>query len=166
MIKTLFETELTDVADTDIEGVGNLRFNSDGRIYRWVKNHAATVIAQGCPTCYDAGSVGTAALLESVETPVSADLMLAAGIAMTGFAISGGICYGWIQVQGYCPDVSVIGTTNIVVGDELIATNNLTTLKIASAPGTAPTYSSHYIAIETAVSTSVAQAKDVMVRCL
>ena len=166
MIKILFETALTDVRATDVEGVGTLRYAEDGRIYRWVKNHAATTLTAKQPTCYDVGSVGTEALYESVEEPVTNDLMLNAGIAMTGFAISGGICYGWIQVQGYCPDVQVIGTTNIVVGDELIASNGLDTLKISSAPGTAPIYSSHYVAVETAISTSAAQVKDVMVRCL
>ena len=174
MIKVLFETALTDVKSTDVEGVGTLRYE-DEKVYRWVKNHAATVIAAKAPVCYDAGAVGTIALFDSVETPVTADLMLSAGVAMTAFAISGGVCYGWTQVQGYFKDARVGSPATssglsaaIAIGATLLPKDGLTWLGHSVAVGTAPSYAFHYVALETlaAATPSVANAKDVYIKCL
>jgi hypothetical protein len=47
MIKTLFETALTDIRSTDIEGVSTLRYESDGRVFRWVKKDARVLGVSG-----------------------------------------------------------------------------------------------------------------------
>lgn len=167
--KTLFKTKLTDTRATDVEGVGVLREDDEGNIYRWVKNDGAAVLVVHETVCYDVTAVGSAALFESVGDPVTNDLMLAAGICVTGIAISGGICYGWIQVQGYHKDAAVLGVsgTAVAVGDQLIPANGVGTLIRTVAVGTAPSYPHTFFALETCSDdTGATYAKDVYVKCL
>ena len=42
--KVLFQTALTGLELTDIEGVGILRTDEFGRIFRWVKNMSSTAL--------------------------------------------------------------------------------------------------------------------------
>lgn len=171
-LKTLFQTALTDIKDSDVEGVGVLRYDEDGNIYRWEKNRNATAWTAKQPVCYDAGNVGTSALFKSANSPVAADLMLAAGIAMAAVEASGSDCYGWVQVQGYCADARVItpatGDDDIEIGSELVAVNAQTYLTYQGNAGAVPIYSSHFLALE-AVATATGAAvvaKDVYVKCL
>ncbi len=178
MLKTLFETALTDVSTEDIEGVGSLRYDEKGKVYRWVKNEATSALTAKQPVCYDVSDVGTKALYETVLTPAAADLMCAAGIVLTGIGKSGGTtgCFGWVQVQGYCQDAlvatpnTVAGgiTSALLVGSEVICVDGKTALAHSDEPGNAPVYSSHFIALETlaAATPAVSTAIDVMVRCL
>ena len=118
--------------------------------------------------CYDAGNVGSAALIKSVNSPVTADLMLQAGIALTAIAASGGNCYGWIQIRGYCKDARVLGVsgTAVAIGDELVSANGTTTLTRATAVGTAPKRLLTFQALE-AVSdaTGATYSKDIYIVC-
>lgn len=174
--KILFETKLTDVAISDIEGVGVLRNGEDGRKYRWVKNRNATAFTAKQPVCYDAGNVSTIALYQAVNSPVAADLMLAAGIAMTAMGKSGGTtgCYGWVQVEGYFENARVTKpkTAAIALGQELICVNTETLLSNigAATVGNACVYSSHFVALQAQTTTGTGAtavgAVDVMVRCL
>lgn len=167
--KILFKTALTDTDSADLDGVGILRYDDIGRVYRYVKNRNATAFTAKQPVCYDVGNVGTEALIKSVNSPVTADLMVQAGIALTAIAASGGLCYGWVQVQGYCQDARVLGVsgTAVAVGDELVAANATTTLTRATAVGTAPKRPLTFMALETCSdATGATYAKDVYVKCL
>jgi hypothetical protein len=168
MIKTLFETKLTDIKSTDVEGVGTLRYESDGRVFRWVKNEGSACTAKQ-PMCYDVSDVGTNALFHTVLTPATADLMMQAGIAVTAIGASGAVCYGWVQVEGYFQDARVLGVsgTAIAVGDELVAADATTTLTRATAVGTAPKRRRTFIALEVvSAATGAVYAKDVDIHCL
>jgi len=173
-LKVLFETGLTDVKSSDVEGVGTLRYGKLGRVYRWIKNRNATAFTAKQPVCYDAGNVSTDALFKSVNSPVTADLMLAAGIAMTAIGKSGGTtgCYGWVQVQGYFKDARVLtpatGADDIEIGSALVPVDTKTYLAYAGNAGTAPAYSNHFIALETVATATGAAvvSKDVYVKCL
>ncbi len=175
-IKALFRTGLLDADNTDLDQVGSLRYDQDGNIFRYVKNHSTTAILANQAVCYDAGKVGTKALYDSVESPVSADLMLNAGIAMTALAISGGVCFGWVQAEGYHANALVATpctasggiNTAVAVGSELVSIDALTTLAHTVLPGVAPTYSNHFIALQilAAATPLVSTPIDVMVRCL
>jgi len=169
MIKTLFETKLTDIRKTDVEGVSILRYEDDGSIYQWQKNRNATAFTAKQPVCFDAGNVGSLALHKSVNSPVTADLMLAAGIAVTAIEASGSKCYGWIQRRGYfngAPTLAVSGTA-IAVGDELQAVNAQTYLARVTAVGTAPTRPFHFVALEvSSAATGATYSKDCYVACL
>lgn len=172
MIKILFETKLTDVASSDIEGVGTLRYGPEGQVCRWVKNRSATTaIAAKEPVCYDEAKVGSSALFESVEVPTAGNVMLAAGLAITAIVASASdaLCFGWITVQGYFQDAVLQPTATIVgIGDELDATSASVNLDFLTTDGTAPAYSNHYVALEvvTTTSTVTEYAKDVFVKCL
>ncbi len=172
MIKVLFETQLTDVAKTDIEGVGTLRYGDGGRVWRWVKNRSATTaIAAKEPVCYDDAKVGTKAVLQSVEVPTSGNVMLQAGLAVTAIVASASdaLCFGWVCVQGYFQDAVLQPTATIVgVGDELNVTAAKGFLDFLTTDGTSPAYSLHFIALETVTTTSTVTeyAKDVCVKCL
>lgn len=164
--KTVFKTKLTDTESTDVEGVGQEREDAFGRKYRWVKNRNATAFTAKQPVCYDAGNVGSEALLKSVNSPVTADLMLAAGIALTAIGASGAVCYGWVQIQGYCQDARVLGVsgTAVAVGDELVSANATTTLTRAVAVGTAPKRLLTFQALETVSdATGAPYSKDVFI---
>ena len=168
MIKTLFETKLTDIRATDVEGVGVLRYEPDGKIFRWTKNEGSACTAKQ-PMCYDVSDVGTDALFKTVLTPVSADLMVAAGVAVTAIGASGALCFGWVQVEGYFQDARVLAVsgTAIAVGDELNAANGTTTLTRVTAVGTAPIRQHTFIALETeSGDTGATRAKDVYINCL
>ena len=169
-VKTLWQTELTDIKSTDVEGVGQLRYEdgADGGVYRWVKNRNATAFTAKQPVCYDAGNVGSKTLLQKVNSPVTEDLMLAAGIAVTAIGASGANCYGWVKVEGYFQDALVLGVsgTAVLVGDELVAADGATTLTRATAVGTAPKRRLTFVALE-AVSdaTGAVYSKDVYIHC-
>lgn len=167
--KILFQTALTDLEDTDVEGVYTLRTEEDGTVYQWVKNRNATAFTAKQPVCFDAGNVGSSALFKTVNSPVTADLMLAAGIAVTAIAASGGDCYGWIMRRGYFKDARVLGVsgTAVAVGDELVAVNAQTYLTRATAVGTAPKRLLTFQALETVSdATGTVYAKDVYAFCL
>jgi hypothetical protein len=170
-LKTLFQTALTDIKDTDIEGVGVLRYDDEGNIDRWEKNRNATAWTAKQPVCYDAGNVGTSALFKSANSPVAADLMLAAGIAHAAVEASGGACYGWVRVQGYFADARIRTpkTDTLEIGGEVVAVDAQTYLERQGDAGTAPIYSNHFIALEEVVSDGTGTAvvaKDVYVKCL
>jgi hypothetical protein len=171
MIKTLFVTKLTDVKSTDIEGVGTLRYEPEGKIYRWVKNRNTTAFTAKQPVCYDADNAGSSILIQKVNTPVTADLMLQAGIAVSAIAASGGNCYGWVQVQGYFQDARVKEpkTAAFAIGDELAAVNATTYLNQVTAVGTAPKYRLTFQLLEAiatnATSTTVG-SYDVYIACI
>jgi len=171
MIKTLFETKLTDLTIADVEGVGTLRHEPDGRVYRWVKNRNATAFTAKQPVCYDIGNVGSNALFKSVNSPVTADLMVAAGIAIGAIAASGSTtkCHGWVLAQGYAQDCRVLAVsgTAIAIGDELVTANATTTLTRATAVGTAPKRRFTFVALEAeSGDTGATRTKDVYVNCL
>jgi len=170
--KTMFEAGLTKIKSTDTEGVGTIRRDEKGKAYRWVKNRNATAIARLAVCCYDADDFdGSAEQFEAVNMPVTNDLMLAAGVAMTAFGISGAICFGWIQVEGFCANVATRTpkSTAIAIGTELICENTVGTLARSVAAGTAPIYSNHFIAMEaiaTDATGTATTACDVMIKCL
>jgi hypothetical protein len=167
--KILFQTKLVQLDKVDKDGVGTIRRDEFGRAFRYTKNRNATAFTAKQPVCFDVGNVGTFALLKSVNSPVTADLMVQAGIAMTAIAASGGDCFGWVQQLGYFQDARVVGVsgTAIAVGDELVAANAATTLTRATAVGTAPKRQFTFQALEAvSAATAIVYAKDVYINCL
>lgn len=168
-IKQVFATKLTDIKTADLEGVGVLRRDENGNTYRWVKNTAATALTAKQPVCYEVALAGTEAMFQSVLTPATADLMMAAGVAVTAIAASGGKMYGWIQVQGRFQDARVLAVSGTAgaVGEEYIGANGTTTLARATAAGTAPKYQKNYTCLEVvSAATGATLAVDVYVNCL
>jgi len=94
MEKQIFNTTgITVVSDKDLEGVGSIRKDAVGNVYRWVKNGNATgsTASAGSAMCYEAGVV------TSVIQPTTAQLAAGAGITQGDLI---GQSYGWILCKG------------------------------------------------------------------
>lgn len=106
--KKVFMTELTDLRDNDVEGLGILKHDEYGRIFRWVKNAGATdLVAAG--VCLRKLGQTTPLAAEKRVLPADATAgpatclkTMPAGVPITGIAASGAtaLCFGWIQVEG------------------------------------------------------------------
>jgi len=155
--KILFKTSLTETASTDVEGVGTLRFEEDGKVYRWVQANTATDFLEGQAVCYDiAGGTGSlTSILETVLHASDTNLGLFAGITMTAMETGD---YGWIQVYGFHADAKVLAGTGslFTAGASLKCNTGTNTGTAASASllmddvalGSSPTYPSYAIALE------------------
>lgn len=108
MLRDMFYTRLTESSTTDKEGVGRLRIEDDGKIYRWVKNaESATAVTVGQAVCHTISELGD--FYKSVKIPLTANLSALGGIVVsTSIAAAS---YGWIQVLGYNASISAIGAT-------------------------------------------------------
>ena len=92
--KQLFVTrEVTQTSDKDLEGVGTIREDDKGNVFRWVKFSEATnsTVSQYGAVCYDGDNRG------EVKRPATATRPNMAGIVQA--ELTGGK-YGWIQVKG------------------------------------------------------------------
>lgn len=104
--KILFQTKLTDLETTDLEGKGNLRHEEQGKIYRWVKNVSATaLVAKGaCLKNLTSVLANMNIGVRSVDTltAATAQLHLPGGVPVTAIAASGAGTgdHGWVQVAG------------------------------------------------------------------
>jgi len=132
MNKLLFATQnVTDTRDTDVEGVGTLRWDGD-KCYRWVANATTDVsFTVGEVVCHDITNTST--MMQTIIKPATADLSMLAGVCVSNIASSTGTNpkrFGWIQVFGYCATVSVINLTDATpaAGDYMKAVNAQTYL--------------------------------------
>ena len=99
-IKKVFQTSLTDIATTDLEGIGTIRFEGNN-IYKYVRYEAAAAAVAGVAgeACYyDATDTAPIGYINSVVTSdTSASDNTGAGILQA--ALTDGD-YGWIQIKG------------------------------------------------------------------
>jgi hypothetical protein len=148
--KVLFQTALTDIKSSDVEGIGALRNDVSGNVYRWVYNIGASAMAAGgCAFVHDsAGSLSTALTTVDRATASSLGMDGLAGIAMAAITSSAGASpYGWIQCRGFHSGVSVVkgvaGSTAMVLDKTSASTATFTrtviTLNSASTASTQTT---------------------------
>ena len=118
MLKQVWKTKLvTEVRNTDVEGVGSLRWVDD-KLYRWVRNDdAAKDFAVGDVVFHDSAVTDPVNMFEGIEDCDTEGLGLMAGVVMAptlvfyAAADSSKRCYGWIQVLGYTPSAQVLHHT-------------------------------------------------------
>jgi len=119
--KQLFTTYLTEVATTDLEGVGTLRWDG-ANCYRWVYNATGSATVVGEITCHDLSANPDSTLVESIYMSLDTDLSMLAGVCLSVIADEG---YGWIQVFGVTDSVIAMGGTSggtdTAIGDYLLA---------------------------------------------
>jgi hypothetical protein len=167
MLKTLFQTFLDQTYSSDLEGVGRLRFEDDGTIYRWVKNEdASNAFVAGDVVCHKIANISTAH--QTILQSATANLGMLAGVVMGPLAANTGTTpkiYGWIQVYGYNGTIKMEGTAAIAAGDSLKPVNAQNYAVIATAMGTAPTLPRQIQALE-AYAVGAAAAKRGFIRCL
>jgi hypothetical protein len=93
-MKHVFATYLTAIESTDVEGVGRVREDDLGNIYKWVQNVetvTSTNATQYGAACYEDTT------LQSAGVPATANLGNLAGFWQAAVP---GQSYGWIQCQG------------------------------------------------------------------
>lgn len=163
-MKTIFQTELTQVSQTDLEGAGTLRFTDDGRVYRWVQNRSSTTaLVANQSVCYHVASAaaGSETFYKSVFTPATANLGALAGALETGIAAD---YYGWVQVEGFKPDLLVKlpkTATDIIVSCTLLGVDATTTPAKDQLLGTAPVYTSTIVALESVATAAAASTTSI-----
>lgn len=105
--KILFQTQLTELATTDIEGIGVIREDEFGDLYKWMRNDASSAINR-YGACFEKftsvlSDVGKCILSPDAATgPATAQVTMPAGSPMTNIGASGSStgCYGWVKIQG------------------------------------------------------------------
>jgi hypothetical protein len=143
-MKNLFATQVTESSHVDVEGVGSIRIEADGKMYRWVKNTSTTITPAAGDAVFHDYSEGADAM-KSVIVAATADLGFLAGIvASTTIAANTGTnpkCYGWIQIFGYAL-ANILGdkTTAFAAGHHVKGVDANVYLVFGTALGTAPLY--------------------------
>jgi len=169
-LKSLFVTDLTDTrtaAQGDVEGVGSIRFDNDGKVYRWVKNNEAYALAVGVPVVHEWADTTTA--LQKVSVALTANLGFLAGVCISAIPTLG---FGWIQIQGYNAACYVSGeteTTTYAAGYYLKAVNAtgtaMSTAYMTNDAATQPSYKRN-IQMQAVLSTgTVSTARPVRINC-
>ena len=104
--KVLFQTGLSALSTTDEEGIGNLRYEMNGRVYRYVKNQSATALVRG-GSCLKAltdnlANHGLKVISPDFEaaTTGTASMYVAGGVPVTAIGASGASAFGFVQVAG------------------------------------------------------------------
>ena len=135
--KLLFETALNDSKDSDIEGIGTIRDEEDGKSYRWVLNNGNADIVKGSPMAANAYTFASGTFYgygQEAKQAVDVDAFL--GLAMTAIATTE---YGWAQRYGTfadsakCMQNEQTGATAMPIGQNV---KMLTGTATATASGT------------------------------
>lgn len=98
MEKVLFVTGLTEIAATDLEGVGVIRQSGDC-FFRWVQNKNTTALTVGMIAYHKAADLGNMhSKVYDFITAAIANRGLMAGVVMADSLTAD--YYGWIQIWG------------------------------------------------------------------
>lgn len=136
---------------------GDVRYDSTGKVYKFVKNLHSSALAVGDVVMQAfANAVGY-----EVNRMTTATLNMLAGVAVGAIPASG---YGWIQIEGDNDTILMEGTSAIAIGDSLKGVNAQLYLVKDAATGTEATYARHVIARE-AYNTGSAATKKGTIRC-
>lgn len=164
-LKQAFVTSLTESATSDLEGVGTLRIDQDGNVFRWVYNEDGVTMALGQIAFHTL--TNTSVILEKVDMCASANYGAMAGVVMATSGIAT-LNWGWIQVLGYCTTAYVINddTVAIATGDYVKGVQTAT--YGARDAATQPAYLRNLQILEAyaTAGTPAAAAKKVLVNCL
>ncbi len=152
--KVLFQTELNQLATSDLEGLGAERRDEKGNVYRWVKNCGSTSVVEGSPVLKMVTSV-LAAVNKKVISPdgqgaATASLAAPAGLARTGIAKSGSATgdHGWVMVKGNTSTAYVYqAVTALTVGMWAAVTSTIYGVTYAFDKPTPATYDAQHKAI-------------------
>jgi len=171
-LKLAWETELTDVGKStdrqagDLEGVGRIRVDADGKVYRWVQNKHSAVLDAGDVVFHTYSDLLDAE--KYVRDGLTADLGYMAGVVMAGEDVAvDGFC--WIQIHGPHDGVDVLepGSSAPVAGATLngVTAQLYVTTVGAVAMNTAPK-NIRYIELLTVTGTTSAVVKtDCFIQC-
>lgn len=122
-------------------GVGHVREDEYGNMYKWVKNSTGGALVANRAYCYGTLLLTTGyrsgwEVFTLGQTGKGTAINMFAGISMSA-APDGYFC--WIQVSGYCATLPIEGTTDVAATDNLKMVSGQTYLVKDVAAGTAPT---------------------------
>ena len=101
-IKKIFVTPLTDVASSDLEGIGVLRFEGN-KVYKYMKiqNTTATVAGVAGDAVLYAAATGYSTNTVVIDATDGDSVPFGAGLLMGSVTGTAGTAYyGWIQLKG------------------------------------------------------------------
>ena len=134
-VRQSFFTALTDTKTTDVEGVGTLRTDQFGNVYRWVYNQSTTTSLAGQPACFDASDVAATFYQNVVGMSdiAAGDEFFLAGVFISAIPT---LNYGWILVSGKYDTARLINSAAVAGGilEAIISTTD-TTLTAMGAAG-------------------------------
>ncbi len=162
-VSRLWRTTLTEVATTDLEGVGTIRWDGDNA-FRWVYNATGSATVVGEVVFHDMVTNPNANLFANVYAAATTELGSMAGVCMAIIASTG---YGWIQILGVATSCLVIenGSTITAIGDYLVGLDGNVAAMLDA--GTQPLYARNLQALVVLTSTqAVTSTMAVMVNCL
>lgn len=126
-----FNTTLTANDTSQKETMGALRWEDNGKAYRYVQNSSGSVnLANGNPVVYE--SVGAFIITGDISDGASADGQTVAGVAI-GTLSTGN--FGWLQVWGHHASVSTNADDDVTTGCLLFVSDDIKT--DATTAGTA-----------------------------
>ncbi|MCK5640884.1 MAG: hypothetical protein KAJ19_08805 [Gammaproteobacteria bacterium] len=131
--KTLFETTLTQVETTDIEGKGIERTDEFGNVYRWIYNASTISSRVGGPACYDVTLYDAVTFLQHVRVDTAdEDIDYFAGVFIS---IIPTLNYGWILTSGKYNTcrVAIASGGAIAIADLMIPSTLVDTTGTAAA---------------------------------
>ena len=113
-MKEVYITSLSEASKTDVEGVGTIRIDRYGNVYRWMQNKTGGDLSQ-----YQVGVLHPAAsgMTEKVYKAATSYLSYLAGVAQADIPQD---YYGWFLVEGY-GTAKVKGSVD--AGDYLVPVN-------------------------------------------
>lgn len=112
MFNTVVEGSLTSTSTTQLHPLGTLRGDSDGNVYRYVKNIDLTA-ADGWALC--AGSTTDPNVVSGDASGGSAITSIPRGVAIGAIPQNS---YAWVQVLGY--KANVLSDGSVAAGEGLI----------------------------------------------
>lgn len=183
-LKTLFEKALTAVGSYandrnlgDVEGVGRLRYDDQGNVYRWVRNYHTVALTEGNVVSHTFSDTTT--FLQKIRDGATADLGAMAGVVVaTGTSVVGADTDGstgdgdccWIQIYGYNATINTLehGSSAAAAGAFCPAVNAQLYCDAATevAMGTAPTYARMIQVVTAAGTTGAAAINNGFIYCL
>jgi hypothetical protein len=164
--KSMWITGLTDVETTDLEGVGRIRRDDVGNVYRWIKNTHSTTLSQYGACCYYGATRSQVSIPSSTATAVT-HLTNLAGLLMAAIPTAN---FGWIQCKGI--GVGVIAASIArSVGEIFGPANAVQTLTSVAASAVAsdaavPLRGSLITAPASAASSSVTSTASLVLDCM
>ncbi len=175
--KTLFQHDLNEVSNKDVEGVGTLREDVQGNVYRYVSNLTPSAMNFGDWCAYPATdfSASSALVFTRVQLNMgpdfSANTLAGVIVASGGLQASASSAYGWIQIEGFFSGASYLqgsGTT-LRIGDKVhpySASASASLLQDSSTAATKAHYGISLAALASTAVSTISAAISVRIHCL
>ncbi len=172
--KTLFISDLNDIHGTDKEGVGTIREDVFGNVYRYIKNITASARLVGEWMSYRAADFSASPLTAFTKAhltsaaDITIDALAGVVVASGGIEASASSCFGWLLIRGFhsAAGYRQASATTLALGDTIapVAASASATLLLASATDIQTLH--HAKALAALASPTVSAAIPVYVNCI